>query len=159
MTNPAISMLTGDELGDFLREKIQRLLDIIEELRTLYRTPDHRMEITSYEDELKEMMMLEERKAGLETDKDGKKLYTNDAQRKMRAGQTIKELPNYQETIDNLNAAKDIQYDYDAQKKMLDSEIGIIKAILPALTAIYERETLELKLKETCNVSQRTDNN
>jgi hypothetical protein len=139
----------GDMLGWTLRDRVAKIERIASEMPDLFARPDNRMAIKGLQQELKEIELNAELLAGYEVDENKKPKYTNAGQRKAAASATIKEDANYQEKLQTLMDLKSEQHDLDVDKQVMEGELNILKITIPALTKLFERETLILKIKET----------
>jgi len=142
----------GDMLGWTLKDRIAKIEKIAAEMPDLFARPDNRMAIKGLQGDLKQIEMEAENLVTFETTDDGKPKYTNAGQRKVAAMNAIKENADYQEKLQALIDLKTEQHELDVDKQVMEGELNTLKIIIPALTKLFERETLILKIKETKNV-------
>ena len=141
----------GDDLDWTLKDRIAKIEKLAKDMPELFGRPDNRMAIKGLQDEIKGMELNAEIMAGYEKDKDGKPLYTNAGQRKVGATKILKKDEDYKARLEILIDLKNEQHAIKVDKQVMEGELNILKITIPALTRIYERETLILKIKETKN--------
>ena len=143
----------GEDLDWTLKDRIAKIEKLAIDMPELFGRPDNRMAIKGLQQELKMMEVEAERIAGMEIDeKTSKKKYGNEGQRKVAAMQTLRSDPEYQIKLKSLVDLKNEQHAIEVDRQVMEGELNILKITIPALSKIYERETLILKIKETKNV-------
>jgi hypothetical protein len=152
--------LEGGELEKHLRIAVGSLLSIPAKLRALRELPYYKGEIESLKTMIKDIEETELGFASLEKDKDGKPLYSNEAQRKARMITKLRDDETYLGYKRQLSELQSKQFEQNDEREILDLEDKQWRAIIPALTALYERETVILQIsnqpikKETTDVKE-----
>ena len=147
-----VNEMSGPELEKRLRAAVMMLLEIPEKMREIYDGPNYKGEIKSLSNMIEELRTQAMAHVSLLKDDKGKPLYSNDVQRQAAANIMVKEdpiiAPQYNELIIQLRTLEKEQSDKGHQLTYYEDMSKTYRAIIPAMVALYERETLTIKYGE-----------
>jgi len=127
-------------------ERVMQLPDIINEKME---QNNHTEEIRGLEDRQKEIMLDFETKAGFETDDDGKKIYTNQKMREMRARELAATDEEYNTVTKRLKELRDVKAMLSQEIAQLQNEFSARKSVLSAQKTMLYYDAVELYSRHT----------
>lgn len=145
--------LKGEELELALKRVVIGLEKIPEKIEELRQGVNYRGEIESLKSMVKQMKLAALNDATMERNGDGKPKWTNDTMREARANELLRDNEEWRKLNEELQKVSMMQLELDRQLGALDEQSKIYRATIPALVALYERETLVIKTKKLKNIT------
>jgi len=125
-----------------LNKHLERILELPGLIAEASNDCNHKDEIETLKESLKDEIIDLKTEAGMETDEKGKKLYTNDEQRTRRANVIAKDDNNYQIVMADLRKIEAAKLNAEINREQLRNELSALKAVIFAMTEQLKTENI-----------------